>query len=227
MGYFRRIGILLSVVMSIGGAVIGAASYIHQVRGGYQITIWPLEYGSGKISASIIGGCLSFNRQVRYSGTSSSKDLQISVPGVFEFSDCITDGGFVVLSGRPPLFRAWDISVDLMAVAAIALVYPGLVSRRLRGILKWAFLIASLACFTNLFLNLMPVLGALHGSAQQDTYEKLGRLLLFSVLGSIFYLQALKDTRQRQQACPVCGYDLMGNVSGICPECGRRMSARS
>lgn len=28
-------------------------------------------------------------------------------------------------------------------------------------------------------------------------------------------------TRPRRSACARCGYDLTGNVSGICPECGR------
>ena len=26
--------------------------------------------------------------------------------------------------------------------------------------------------------------------------------------------------RRRQRACPSCGYNLTGNVSGVCPECG-------
>ncbi len=31
--------------------------------------------------------------------------------------------------------------------------------------------------------------------------------------------------RRRQNCCMACGYDLTGNVSGICPECGRTVGA--
>lgn len=30
-------------------------------------------------------------------------------------------------------------------------------------------------------------------------------------------------TRPRHSGCPGCGYNLTGNVSGICPECGRAL----
>lgn len=30
--------------------------------------------------------------------------------------------------------------------------------------------------------------------------------------------------RLNRGLCPSCGYDLRGNVSGVCPECGSRMS---
>ena len=29
--------------------------------------------------------------------------------------------------------------------------------------------------------------------------------------------------RHRRNLCPACGYDLTGNVSGVCPECGSRL----
>ena len=32
--------------------------------------------------------------------------------------------------------------------------------------------------------------------------------------------QARRDLRHRRGFCPACGYDLTGNVSGACPECG-------
>jgi hypothetical protein len=31
---------------------------------------------------------------------------------------------------------------------------------------------------------------------------------------------ALQDERRSRGLCPSCGYDLTGNVSGTCPECG-------
>jgi len=34
--------------------------------------------------------------------------------------------------------------------------------------------------------------------------------------------------RRRIEAacCGVCGYDLIGNVSGVCPECGKRVTCK-
>ena len=31
--------------------------------------------------------------------------------------------------------------------------------------------------------------------------------------------------RSKAHQCPACGYDLTGNVSGVCPECGRPFAA--
>jgi hypothetical protein len=51
-------------------------------------------------------------------------------------------------------------------------------------------------------------------------------LALFGVVGVVFYVfferparQAL--SRREHGLCLACGYDLTGNVSGVCPECGR------
>ena len=39
----------------------------------------------------------------------------------------------------------------------------------------------------------------------------------------IFVQRRVSCLRQRESDCPRCGYDLTGNVSGACPECGRNM----
>ena len=36
----------------------------------------------------------------------------------------------------------------------------------------------------------------------------------------------LPKRRERLGLCPSCGYDLTGNVSGTCPECGRPVPAK-
>ena len=40
------------------------------------------------------------------------------------------------------------------------------------------------------------------------------------VLGTVLFLHAAMHRPRRARACRSCGYDLRGNVSGICPECG-------
>ena len=45
------------------------------------------------------------------------------------------------------------------------------------------------------------------------------------VYGPLFTrLRAAKENRRRKKGlCIKCGYDLTGNVSGICPECGEKI----
>jgi hypothetical protein len=40
-------------------------------------------------------------------------------------------------------------------------------------------------------------------------------------------LQLIARPRRRLGLCPVCGYDLTGNVSGTCPECGTPVTAKA
>jgi hypothetical protein len=36
-----------------------------------------------------------------------------------------------------------------------------------------------------------------------------------------FWIYSRKNTSMRAGCCRACGYDLTGNVSDVCPECGR------
>jgi hypothetical protein len=36
----------------------------------------------------------------------------------------------------------------------------------------------------------------------------------------LIYPAELREERRARGQCPQCGYDLTGNVSGVCPECG-------
>jgi hypothetical protein len=40
-------------------------------------------------------------------------------------------------------------------------------------------------------------------------------------LGIVYFCRAYRRIRRRREGrCLSCGYDLTGNVSGVCPECG-------
>ena len=46
----------------------------------------------------------------------------------------------------------------------------------------------------------------------------------FVLAGVWFVLSAKAEVpaeRRKRGLCPSCGYDLTGNVSGVCPECGQ------
>jgi hypothetical protein len=55
-----------------------------------------------------------------------------------------------------------------------------------------------------------------------------GSLLLVILLGSyllarfVFFLLRWRQVYPEEPRCRKCGYDLTGNVSGTCPECGTR-----
>ena len=44
--------------------------------------------------------------------------------------------------------------------------------------------------------------------------------LIFAILPAIWLLKWNKRRKLAPNACPGCGYDLTGNESGVCPECG-------
>jgi hypothetical protein len=53
--------------------------------------------------------------------------------------------------------------------------------------------------------------------------------LLLSCVGAVAALArapARRYRRSRRGLCLNCGYDLRGNVSGVCPECGRPVATR-
>jgi hypothetical protein len=60
--------------------------------------------------------------------------------------------------------------------------------------------------------------------------ESLIPVVFWIAFGLVVVIQAIvKDSKRRGREsrrlngfCPTCGYDLTGNVSGTCPECGGR-----
>jgi hypothetical protein len=45
-------------------------------------------------------------------------------------------------------------------------------------------------------------------------------LLTFAPPLAVWLKAAVHRRRERRGQCPTCEYDLAGNVSGVCPECG-------
>jgi hypothetical protein len=44
--------------------------------------------------------------------------------------------------------------------------------------------------------------------------------ILTTILPTVFILKRIRRRRGNKGSCPTCGYDLTGNTSGVCPECG-------
>jgi predicted RNA-binding Zn-ribbon protein involved in translation (DUF1610 family) len=50
--------------------------------------------------------------------------------------------------------------------------------------------------------------------------------VLFALAAPPLARAAVRRSRQRRSLCATCGYNLTGNTSGVCPECGTQMTAR-
>ena len=64
---------------------------------------------------------------------------------------------------------------------------------------------------------------ALPASAPHLVYVVIADLVTFAVLGLAGVVVAVLIARRRgypRGHCRACGYNLRGNVSGVCPECG-------
>ena len=82
------------------------------------------------------------------------------------------------------------------------------------------------------------IVGILLGAALLQVLQNLVNLLgipsslNFAVMGAVILvgvtIDQLLGTRKRAvrptSTCPTCGYDLTGNTSGVCPECGTKIS---
>jgi len=52
--------------------------------------------------------------------------------------------------------------------------------------------------------------------------------VLFAIYPAVFFIRGYRRRRANRQAlrpCSQCGYDLQGNKSGVCPECGTAVEA--
>jgi hypothetical protein len=48
-------------------------------------------------------------------------------------------------------------------------------------------------------------------------------LMAYGMATLLFGPRAVQKRRRKKGLCLTCGYDLQGNVSGVCPECGEKI----
>lgn len=66
----------------------------------------------------------------------------------------------------------------------------------------------------------LPEWGTDHAQISRSGYLPLWIPLLLCIVATIVIF---RRTRMTPTGCGACGYDLTGNVSGVCPECGERV----
>lgn len=50
-------------------------------------------------------------------------------------------------------------------------------------------------------------------------------VFLFTIAPALWFARFVRHRRRSRPGCCACGYDLTGNVSGVCPECGKAITA--
>lgn len=118
----------------------------------------------------------------------------------------------------PAIFMPW-----LEVAAAIALILPR--TRRAGAILIGAMLLFFIAAvgYSALYLGLDISCGCTGKDSGPAGWSTIGRnvLLLLGVLAAVYLPRIrLSEPQDATISCNDCGYDLTGNASGRCPECG-------
>jgi len=127
--------------------------------------------------------------------------------------------------------------LDAMAVdvAAIVAIWLGIVVRRgSRRAMKWALVLTVYYLVISAGLSATVLTGhvaTLRISGRSVSKEEIPwvvacmvAVFLWSLVNGLFLRQALqeekREARCRSGLCADCGYDLTGNTTGRCPECG-------
>ena len=99
---------------------------------------------------------------------------------------------------------------------------------RVRRVMKWVGVVACVA-WTGISCAITFTLVSLSGrvAATPPFHERVWMALAF-YWGSLIplllvtYILWRRDRRYPEGHCQGCGYDLTGNVSGVCSECGKK-----
>ncbi len=87
------------------------------------------------------------------------------------------------------------------------------------------FTLASLLSLL-LYLATMAAVLTVRGKTLAIPYYAVA--ILFAWLPSLWFVKFLKRRKQRRIGrCHACSYDLTGNSSGVCPECGTAVAEKA
>ena len=124
------------------------------------------------------------------------------------------------------------LTIDLTAIVAIWL--GSAVRRASQRAMKWAlalviyYLVLSAALLATVLSRHVATLRISGRSISEEEIPWLVACMvavfLWSLVNGLFLRQALqeetREARRRSGFCVTCGYDLTGNTTGRCPECG-------
>ena len=135
--------------------------------------------------------------------------------------------GFLLAAFFQGLGLGYNGAMSAACASAVAVMaFVGWLSSRAAS--RW-FAVEALLLFNGGLEIGEVALAALEGGTVTFTIADAWLFLLFTAAqtGVAYGLRALLlawASQRRPGCCPTCGYDLTGNVSGRCPECGTRMA---
>lgn len=141
-------------------------------------------------------------------------------------------GCFVLIGSITAAFLLDVLTVDVVAIVAIWL--GSTVRGGSRRAIKWALALVIYYMVLSAAFSLTALTGhsaAIRLSGRSLSKEEIPWLVasmiavfLWAMVNALFLRQALleekREARRRSGLCVTCGYDLTGNITGRCPECG-------
>ncbi len=115
----------------------------------------------------------------------------------------------------------WGLLIWVWAALLLATIFGG----RYRGALAEVMLAAAAICAIGWFVPTEYIPGPqfVGGNDRKEYWFFAALLAGFSAF--VWWCTRPRRTRELAARCPHCQYDLRGNVSGICPECGQVIPA--
>lgn len=141
-------------------------------------------------------------------------------------------GCFLLIGSIVAAFLLDALTIDVTAILTIWL--GSAVRRGSRRAMKWAvalvvyYLVLSTALWLTVLTGHVGTLRIGGGSVSKEEVPwlmaSMVAVFLWSLVNGLFLRQALheekREMRRRSGLCVTCGYDLTGNTTGRCPECG-------
>lgn len=136
--------------------------------------------------------------------------------------------GTLVVDNRPQ-FDAWEATVRRLNLADHRLQEAELARAAARGPNEWAAGSSAVGRAWQAKAAVWEEVSSFRGTREwrwrRDARlpAALGVAMALVLPGARFVAWRRLKGRRRRGLCEQCGYDLRGNVSGVCPECGRRV----
>lgn len=147
-----------------------------------------------------------------------------SLPGLVQFYAGAYSRSLSRRAASIPSNLLWgvDARINLLFVSGLLMIYPACVSRRARGFVKWLGMAVCGWLFTLLIARFVNT-GVDPDEYDGSLFPELTVPFLLTALPVAFLLWLGMREKARPELCRGCGYNLTGNVSGKCPECGTRI----
>lgn len=218
---------LIGCCIALAALAAGAWVYsqIQAVNGRYWTEFTSTDFSRNSITVSLGEGALRVSKFVIPLHTAYEYDSPVTnIPYLAQIQH--TDVTFVSNQGSSVPVRgyiSWWAHIELTGLFVLASIYPAIVVRRYR-LLMLAFGLATAAYAT---YRVGAIFYWAYDNAlfswERDFTDAFTDLLVIAVLtAALFACNGISKRPNQDHLCKTCGYNLTGNVSGICPECGRK-----